>query len=76
MDSQSPLLDVCISRVGFLLLPASVLFIKYYGDLGRAYNPDGEQTNTGVTTNKNTLGLIVFLVSLGALWNVRALLHR
>jgi O-antigen ligase len=30
--------------------------------------------NTGVTTNKNSLGLIVFLVSLGALWNVRALL--
>jgi exopolysaccharide production protein ExoQ len=63
-----------ISRVGFLLLPASVLLIKYYGDLGRGYTPDGEPMNTGVTTNKNSLGLIVFLVSLGALWNVRALL--
>ncbi len=63
-----------ISRVGFLLLPASVLCIKYYGYLGRAYGPGGEPENTGVTTNKNNLGLIVFLVSLGALWNVRALL--
>jgi exopolysaccharide production protein ExoQ len=63
-----------ISRVGFILLPASVLLIKYYGYLGRAYGPGGEPENTGVTTNKNSLGLIVFLVSLGALWNVRALL--
>ncbi len=28
-----------ISRVGFLLLPASVLLIRYYGDLGRGYDP-------------------------------------
>jgi exopolysaccharide production protein ExoQ len=62
------------SRVGFLLFPTSVLLIKYYGDLGRGYTPDGAPMNTGVTTNKNSLGLIVFLVSLGALWNVRALL--
>jgi|SRR5208283_2997423 len=63
-----------ISRVGFVLLPASVLLIKYYGYLGRAYGPGGEPENTGVTTNKNSLGLIVFLVSLSVLWNVRALL--
>jgi exopolysaccharide production protein ExoQ len=63
------------SRVGFLLFPVSVLLIRYT-DLGRAYDPDGGPMNTGVTTNKNTLGLIVFLVSLGALWNVRALLRN
>lgn len=62
------------SRVGLLLFPASLLLIKYYGYLGRGYTPDGEPENTGVTDNKNSLGLIVFLVSLGALWNVRALL--
>lgn len=63
-----------ISRVGFLLLPTSVLLIKYYGDLGRGYTPDGLPMNTGVTTNKNALGLIVMLISLVVLWNVRALL--
>ena len=63
-----------ISRVGFLLLPASVLLIKYYGDLGRGYGPGGEPMNTGVTANKNTLGIVLYIVSLGALWNVRALL--
>jgi exopolysaccharide production protein ExoQ len=30
--------------------------------------------NTGVTTNKNTLGLIAFVISLGALWTLRGLL--
>ena len=34
--------------------------------------------NTGVTTNKNSLGLIVFIVALGTLWNVRCslLIHK
>ncbi len=63
-----------ISRVGFILLPTSVLFIKYYGNLGVAYAPDGEQMKTGVTSDKNALGLIVLLISLGALWNVRSLI--
>jgi exopolysaccharide production protein ExoQ len=63
-----------ISRVGFLLFPASVLLIKYYDNLGRAYDPSGGMSNTGVTTNKNALGLIVLVISLGALWNMRALL--
>ncbi len=61
------------SRVGFILLPFSIFLIRYT-DLGRAFTPDGEPMNTGVTTNKNALGLIVYLVLLGALWNVRALL--
>lgn len=61
------------SRVGFILLPFSIFLIRYT-DLGRGFDPDGHPMNTGVTTNKNELGLIVYLVSLGALWNVRALL--
>lgn len=66
-----------ISRVGFILFPTSVLFIKYYGDLGRGYTSDGLQMNTGVTTNKNSLGLIVLVISLGALWNLRSLvIHK
>jgi exopolysaccharide production protein ExoQ len=61
------------SRLGFVLFPASILLIRYT-DLGRAFDNDGTPMNTGVTTNKNSLGLIVYLVSLGALWSVRALL--
>jgi O-antigen ligase len=60
------------SRVGFILLPFSIPLIKYTS-LGVSYDEDGP-TNTGVAANKNLLGLTVFIVSLGALWNIRALL--
>lgn len=61
------------ARIGFILFPASIFLIRYT-DLGRGYTPDGAPENIGVTSNKNSLGLIAFLVSIGALWNVRALL--
>ncbi len=63
------------SRLGFLLLPTSVLLIRYYPDIGRGYSADGAPMNTGVTTAKNNLGQIVLLISLGVLWNVRTLLR-
>lgn len=63
-----------ISRLGFLLLPASVLMI-HYSPLGHAWDPDGNPMNTGVTTNKNTLGLITFLIALGAVWSFRVVLR-
>jgi O-antigen ligase len=56
------------SRVGFILLPASILLIRY-STLGQTYDPSGNQSYTGVTTNKNSLGLITFVISLGAVWN-------
>lgn len=59
-------------RVGFLLLPASIFMIKY-SPLGRGYDPDGNPMNVGVTTNKNNLGLITFIIGLGAVWNLLAL---
>jgi O-antigen ligase len=63
-----------LSRTGFILLPLSVLLIKYFNDLGRGYGPSGEAMNTGVTTNKNTLGVITFILTLGAVWQVLTLL--
>ncbi len=63
-----------VSRIGMLLFPTSVLFIKYFDNLGRGYTDEGLLMNTGVTTNKNSLGLIVLVVSIVVLWNVRRLL--
>jgi exopolysaccharide production protein ExoQ len=63
------------SRVGFILLPMSILLIKYYPLLGRRYGAwDGAQTNIGVTLDKNLLGVITFVLSLGAAWRVLGLL--
>ena len=58
-----------LSRVTFVLLPLSVLFIKYYAVLGRAYSRwEGAAIYTGVTTNKNSLGLICVIFGVGSFW--------
>jgi exopolysaccharide production protein ExoQ len=61
------------SRPGFVLLPASVLLIKYYPELGQGWDAWGLKTFTGVTTNKNVLGNIAFVLALGALWRALSL---
>jgi exopolysaccharide production protein ExoQ len=59
-----------LSRVGFLLLPASILLSKYYTALGRGFGEGGEALYTGVTTSKNELGGICLLFGLGAVWRL------
>jgi exopolysaccharide production protein ExoQ len=62
-----------LARTTYLLIPLSVLFIKYYPSLGRGYGDwGGEVYYTGVTTNKNTLGAICLFFGLGALWRFLA----
>ena len=61
------------SRVGFVLLPASVLLINYYPELGQ--DSDGDCEYTGVTTDKNALGDLVYLVALAALWQILSLVR-
>jgi exopolysaccharide production protein ExoQ len=64
------------SRVGFVLLPASVLLIKYYPELGQGWDAWGEyRAYIGVTTNKNFLGALVLLIGLGALWQILSLVR-
>jgi O-antigen ligase len=56
---------------GFLLIPLSVLLIKYYPALGRIYNRwTWEAYFTGVSTDKNGLGGICVLVGLASLWRI------
>src|SRR5262249_53593065 len=65
-----------LSRMGFILLPISLLFIKYYPNLGRRYEEwSGMEMDTGVTLDKNFLGLIAFVLSLGAVWRIIAVLQ-
>ena len=66
-----------VSRLGMVLFPTSVLFIYYYGELGRISSDEGEPMNIGVATTKNLLGLTVLLITLAVLWNVRRLyIHK
>jgi len=58
-----------VSRVGFILIPASVLLIKYFPALGRTYNIwTWEPQYVGVADHKNTLGMICMVFGLGFVW--------
>src|SRR5215469_9206686 len=60
------------ARVGYILLPASVLLIRYFPSLGRGYNIAGTATFwTGVTTDKNGLGMICLVFGMGIIWRFR-----
>jgi len=57
-------------RCAFVLVPLSVLFIKFFSGLGRAYHVwSGEMMYTGVTTHKNSLGSCVMVLGLFVLWD-------
>lgn len=58
-----------LARSAFVLIPLSVLFIKYYPHLGREYSQwTGQVLYTGVTYNKNTFGALCLYWGLGYVW--------
>jgi len=62
-----------VTRLGFLLFPLSVLFIKYYPELGRVLTNSNTMEAIGVTEQKNTLGVICMSYGICFLWTVRAI---
>lgn len=60
-------LGTILRRLSFLLLPLSVLFIKYFPDLGRSYHM-GKPMYTGVALQKNGLGQICLLFGIYFSW--------
>jgi exopolysaccharide production protein ExoQ len=61
---------ICVmKRCAYIILPVSILFIKFFPDLGRTFDSwTGDSANTGVTTNKNMLGLDLFILSSVFMW--------
>jgi len=54
-----------LRRCAYVLIPSSVLYIKYYPELGRGFdNWTGAAVNTGITTNKNALGNLCLITGL------------
>jgi O-antigen ligase len=45
-----------MKRCAYIVVPVSVLWIKYYPELGRGFSPWGGAVCTGITTDKNALG--------------------
>jgi len=69
-SSQLSAIKRVLARVGFLLLPISILLIKYYPDLGRVYASHWDATvyYAGVTSDKNMLGMTCMVFGLGSVW--------
>ena len=61
-------LGFVLKRLAFVLVPLSVLFIRYFPDLGRAYHM-GMATVTGVTFQKNSLAQLCLLLTIYFVWD-------
>jgi exopolysaccharide production protein ExoQ len=61
---------VVLRRLTFLLLPLSVLFIKYYPELGRDYKADGSPMFTGAGHQKNDLGTMCLMAGIYVFWEL------
>jgi exopolysaccharide production protein ExoQ len=60
-----------LNRTGFILLPLSVLLIKYYPEMSRYYSIwEGTMFVSGVALDKNMLGMICLIFGLGAWWQL------
>jgi O-antigen ligase len=64
------------ARTAFVLIPVSVLLVKYYPELGRGYD---RWTWTpyygGVAIGKNSLGYVCLVFGLASLWRVLTAFH-
>jgi O-antigen ligase len=58
-------------RCTYILIPLSVVMIKYYPTFGRSYSAfTGAVSLTGVTNNKNSLGVMCAVCGIGIFWNL------
>jgi O-antigen ligase len=57
-------------RCAYVLLPLSLIYIRWFPELGRRYSlHSGELEATGVTTQKNSLGILIAICSLVLIWD-------
>ena len=57
-------ITAAIKRSGYVLIPLSLLFCKYYEDMGRVIDDWGRSYYTGVTLDKNMFGYLLFAYGL------------
>ena len=61
-----------LRRIIYVLIPFSVLLIKYYQDIGVGYGPwGGEIQWSGVTQEKNGLGRLCLISAFVLMWTLR-----
>lgn len=68
-DPQQAIRAVFV-RCGYVLIPLSMVFIRWFPDLGRRYNiHSGEMEAIGVTFQKNSLGAMILVCTILILWD-------
>ena len=60
-----------MKRCAYVVVPVSILFIKFYPQLGRAYDPWlGLPTNNGIAEGKNQLGVDCLILGYFFFWHL------
>lgn len=68
-DNPAQAIEMLIRRLGYFLIPLSVVLIKYYPQFGTDYSFwTGAKYYVGVTTNKNLLGVLCLISGLYFFW--------
>jgi exopolysaccharide production protein ExoQ len=57
-----------MKRCAYLIVPVSVLWIKYYPDLGRGFSPWGGAETNGIAIGKNMLGADCLILGYFFFW--------
>jgi O-antigen ligase len=73
LTDHSPIeaLKTLLRRFAYVLVPLSIVLIKYFPELGRTYHRyTDEAMFTGVATGKNGLGLLCLVSGLYFFWNL------
>ena len=65
-----------LRRVCYLLVPLSILLIKYYPYLGKSFSAWGGQEYTGVSTSKNMLGAVCLVSGIFFFWDTVTRWHQ
>ena len=52
------------ARCAYILFPLSIIFMKYFPSIGKAYSKGGLPMITGVTDQKNSLGVLILVLGL------------
>lgn len=60
------------ARTAFAFAPLSLLYIRYFGELGRTYSRwEGTISYTGIAADKNMLGVGCLVFGLALFWRIR-----
>ena len=70
-DDPAEAAKALIRRFSYVLIPLSIILIKYYPDIGRQFSYwSGEALNVGVTMSKNMLGNLCLVSGLFFFWSL------